>query len=61
MASQNSNIDQIHAGAICDEIGERLRVALTGIPDRMPQNILGLTERFDREGGNDAPTGREAG
>lgn len=40
-------IDQIHTGAICEEIGERLRAALTGNPDRLPLHILGLTERFD--------------
>jgi hypothetical protein len=49
--SQDPNgvqIDRIHAGAICKEIGERLRATLTGKPNRLPLHILGLTERFDR-------------
>lgn len=40
-------IDRIHTGAICQEIGERLRVTLTGNPKQVPRHILGLTERFD--------------
>ena len=48
-------IDRIHTGAICNEIGERLRATLTGNPDRLPPHILGLTERFDSvERGNAA-------
>jgi hypothetical protein len=48
-------IDQIHTGAICKEIGERLRVTLTGNPKQLPHDILGLTERFDSvERGNAA-------
>jgi hypothetical protein len=40
-------IDQIHTGAICQEIGERLRVTLTGNPKQLPHDILSLKERFD--------------
>lgn len=48
-------IDQIHTGAICQEIGERLRVTLTGNPKQLPHDILSLTERFDSvERGNAA-------
>jgi hypothetical protein len=58
MVSQDPNgvqIDQIHAGAICNEIGERLRATLTGNPDRLPPRIVGLTERLDSvERGNAA-------
>jgi hypothetical protein len=57
MTSQDPNvqIDQIHTGAICNEIGERLRATLTGNPDRLPPHILGLTEQFDSvERGNAA-------
>lgn len=35
------------AGAICNEIGERLRATLTENPDRLPLHILGLKERFN--------------
>ena len=56
--SQDPNgiqIDRIHTGAICKEIGERLRGALRGNPNRLPLHILGLTERFDSvERGNAA-------
>ena len=48
--SQDPNgvqIDQIHTGAICSEIGERLRATLAGNPKQVPLHILGLTERFD--------------
>ena len=50
MMSQDPNgvqIEQIHTGAICKEIGERLRVALGENPKQLPHHILGLTERFD--------------
>ncbi len=56
--SQDPNgvqIDRIHTGAICKEIGERLRAALRGNPNRLPLHILNLTERFDSvERGNAA-------
>jgi hypothetical protein len=56
--SQDPNgvqIDRIHAGAICKEVGERLRAALTGNPNQLPLHILSLTERFDSvERGNAA-------
>jgi len=47
MTSQDPNgvkIDRIHAGAICDEIGERLRASPAGNPDRLPAHIVSLTE-----------------
>jgi hypothetical protein len=66
MMSQDPNgvqIDRIHTGAICKEIGERLRIRLTGNRNQPPPNILGLMERFDSvERGNanfKASTGRD--
>jgi len=47
-------IDRIHTGAICEEIGERLRVTLTGSPKQLPPHIRGLTERFDSVGRGNA-------
>ncbi len=50
MASQATNgihLDRVHAGAICEEIGEALHATLTG-PSRLPPHLLRLTERFDR-------------
>ena len=50
MTSQNPNgiqIDRVHSGAICTEIGERLRIALAGTPNPLPLRLLSLLERFD--------------
>jgi hypothetical protein len=56
MTSQVPNsvkINRIHAGAICEEIGERLRASSAGKPNRLPAHIasltelLGLMERFE--------------
>jgi hypothetical protein len=40
-------IDQTHSGAICQEIGEKLRASLTANPNRLPPRIVDLMERFD--------------
>jgi hypothetical protein len=53
MTNQDPNglqINRIHTGAICNEIGERLRATLAGNPNQLPPHILGLTERFDSVG-----------
>lgn len=50
MASQDPNgvqIDSVNSGAICTEIGERLRATLRGNPNHMPPYLVSLTERFD--------------
>jgi len=55
MTSQNSNIVQInrvHSGAICTEIGERLRATLTGIPT--PPPLFRETELLDNAERGDA-------
>ncbi|MGA7998232.1 MAG: hypothetical protein WCA28_25500 [Bradyrhizobium sp.] len=56
--SQDPNgiqIDRMHTGAICNEIGERLRATLRRNPNRLSLHILSLTERFDSvERGNTA-------
>jgi hypothetical protein len=47
MTSQDPNgvkINRIHAGAICEEIGERLRASPAGNPNRLPAHIVSLTE-----------------
>jgi hypothetical protein len=40
-------INRVHSGAICMEIGERLRLTLTGNPTRVPPHLLSLTELLD--------------
>lgn len=47
MARQFPNgvkIDQTHASAICEEIGERLRASPAGKPTRTPAHIVRLAE-----------------
>jgi hypothetical protein len=41
-------IDSVHSGAICAEIGERLRASLAGVPQRRPSDLHKLTELLDR-------------
>jgi hypothetical protein len=40
-------ISRVHSGAICMEIGERLRVALTGNQTGVPAHLLRLTKLLD--------------
>lgn len=50
MTSQQPNdiqIDRAHAGAICKEIGERLRASPETNPTRLPPHLVRLMERFD--------------
>ena len=50
MTSQQPNdlqINRTHAGAICKEIGERLRASSETNPIRLPPHLLRLMERFD--------------
>jgi hypothetical protein len=39
-------IDRVSSVAICDEIGDRLRINLTGEPDRFPQHVMMLVEQM---------------
>jgi hypothetical protein len=41
-------INRVHSGAICAEIGDRLRDAMPAAPIRLPPHLLGLTARLDR-------------
>jgi hypothetical protein len=50
MTSQDPNviqIDRVHSGAICTEIGERLHATPTGKPVQLPAHLLNLTELLD--------------
>jgi hypothetical protein len=50
MTSRNPNgvqVDRVDSGAICMEIGERLRATLTANPNQLPPYLVSLTERFD--------------
>ena len=51
MTRQDRNsvqIDRVHAGAICSEIGERLQATLTVGSTRLPPHLVRLTELLDR-------------
>jgi hypothetical protein len=39
-------IDHVSSAAICEEIGDRLRINLTGKPDRLPQHMTMLVEQM---------------
>jgi len=39
-------IDRVSSAAICEEIGDRLRIDLTGKPDRLPQHMRMLVEQL---------------
>jgi hypothetical protein len=41
-------INRVHSGAICAEIGDRLRDAMAAAPTRLPPHLLDLTARLDR-------------
>jgi hypothetical protein len=45
--SSGVRIDSVHSGAICTEIGERLRVSLAMANQRWPSDLHKLTERLD--------------
>jgi hypothetical protein len=44
----DNEIDPVCSAAICEEIGDRLRVALTGAPNEVPQHMMKLVERIAR-------------
>lgn len=59
MTSQDLNsvqIDHAHSGAICTEIGERLRATLPGDPEQLPTHLLSLTKRLDGVECGDLPS-----
>jgi hypothetical protein len=41
-------LDQTHSRAICDEIGERLRIILKPDVSELPPRLLALVEKFDQ-------------
>jgi hypothetical protein len=51
-------IDRVHTGAICAEIGERLRAALPCDPARLPPPPVRLMELVDSIGYREAPPKR---
>jgi hypothetical protein len=39
-------IDRVFSAAICEEIGDRLRIALTSEPNRLPRRMTMLVEEL---------------
>jgi hypothetical protein len=58
MTRQNNGvqINRVHAGAICAEIGERLQAILAASPARLPPHLVRLTELLDNVECCDAPS-----
>jgi len=59
MSSQNVlpvQIDSGHCRAICDEIGDRLRIALDKEADEVPQRLRVLIDRLAELDGEQAPS-----
>jgi hypothetical protein len=54
--SRTSPIDHIHCSAICEEIGYRLRVSLTGEPSELPIRLQRLLDQFRLLECHDAPS-----
>jgi hypothetical protein len=49
-------INRVHTGAICAEIGERLQITLKGGPTRLPSHLKSLTDLLDSAESRDAPS-----
>jgi hypothetical protein len=45
-ARNDSQIDHASSAAICEEIGDRLRLTLARKPQRLPQHMMMLIERM---------------
>jgi hypothetical protein len=39
-------IDHVSSAAICEEVGDRLRVTLTGVPNGLPRHMTMLVEQI---------------
>jgi len=46
LSRNDTQIDHVSSAAICEEIGDRLRINLTGEPDRLPQHMTMLVEQM---------------
>ncbi len=53
-------IDRVFSAAICEEIGDRLRIGLTGKPDRLPQRMRMLVEQIARNDSDPAALGAKS-
>jgi hypothetical protein len=53
-------INSVHSGAICAEIGERLRASLAAVPQRWPSDLRKLTELLDRVERGDVCSGTQS-
>jgi hypothetical protein len=46
MTSPAVQIDRIRNAAICEEIGDRLRITLAAEPNRLPQHMMMLVDQM---------------
>jgi hypothetical protein len=56
MLNRNVQIDATHSRAICNEIGERLRVSLPREASEMPQSMRRQLDRLHRLDENESPS-----
>jgi hypothetical protein len=49
-------IDNIHCRAICDEVGERLRLSYLRVSDELPIRLRNLLDRLRQQELEDAPS-----
>jgi len=40
------HIDRVSSAAICEEVGDRLRIGLTGKPERLPDHMRMLVQQI---------------
>ena len=45
-ARKDTQIDHVSSAAICEEVGERLRITLTGAPNGLPRHMTMLVEQI---------------
>jgi hypothetical protein len=45
-APNDIQIDRVSSAAICEEIGDRLRIDMTGEPERVPQHMRMLVQQI---------------
>jgi hypothetical protein len=51
----NVQINRIHSGAICNEIGERLAAALGPQSNELPARLVALIDELAKVGPREAP------
>jgi hypothetical protein len=59
-ARNDIHIDRVSSAAICEEVGDRLRIGLTGKPERLPQQMRMLVEQIAQNDSDPAGLGAKS-